>query len=144
MTFYVVIGIIPTLLGIYGNFNTVFNHSRHSLAHCLEGLLPMALCTVFMWSSLAFSNIAWTKPIYFFAPMSFYFSLNCSRVIIATVTKQEYTVFKDFHLTIPIILSTIAIPVNHAYGEVVPEEKLFAGAILLNMFVYFWYITHVI
>jgi hypothetical protein len=143
MTFYIILGIIPTLLAIHGNIKTVFRSSKHSTMHCFEGLLPMALCSMFLWSSLSFSEIAWTKPIFALAPIFFYFSLNCSRCIIATVTKQEYSVFIDFHLTLPIICCIIIIPANQAF-DLIKEEQLFAGFIIVNIMAYFWYITIVI
>ena len=143
LTIYMCIGVLPTILGIIGNFKVVFAESKHSSIHCLEGLLPIAICSLFLYTSLCFSDIAWTKPIYTFVPMSMYFSLNCSRVIISTVTKQEFSVFIDFHLSIPILLSILAVPINQTF-ERFPEESLFSAIIATNILVYFWYITNVI
>lgn len=140
---YVAFGVIPTILGIMGNFTTVFTNSKHSTMHCLEGLLPIVICAMFLWTSLSFSEIAWTKPIFIMVPMTFYFGLNSSRCIIATVTKQEFSIFKDFHLSLPILCGIIAIPANQAFGWI-KEEQLFAGLIVVNMIAYFWYITNVI
>lgn len=143
LTVYMMIAVIPAILAVWGNFKVVFAESQHSTMHCLEGLLPIAICSVFLWSSLCFSQIAWTKPIYAFLPMSMYFSLNCSRVIIATVTKKEFSIFIDFHLSVPILLSTLSVPSNHAF-KVLKEEHLFTGIIVSNIFVYLWYINIVI
>ena len=72
-----------------------------------------------------------------------YFSLNCSRVIIATVTKKEYSIFIDFHLSVPILGSILSIPLNSAFG-VLSEHTLFSILVVSNMFIYAWYIGHVI
>ena len=60
LTVYMMLAVVPTFLGIIGNFKVVFAESKHSRLHCLEGLLPLVICTVFLWTSLSFSNIAWT------------------------------------------------------------------------------------
>ena len=139
----VTLGILPISLGLINNLTTVLGGSKHTTLHCFEGLIPIFLSILFIISSHSFSIIAWEKPIYVFGSMSFFFSLNCSRIIIATVTKKRYSVFKNFHLTLPMLLGIFAFPLN-AMGMDMPEEALCLGLIFANGFVYFWYIVSVI
>jgi hypothetical protein len=143
LNFMICIGTIPTSCGMIMNIHTVLSKSKHSITHCLEGLLPIALCVLYMVSAHSFSVIAWEKPIFVFTSMTFFYSLNASRVIIATVTKKKFSIFNDFHLTMPIILGTLAFPLN-AMGLDIKEETLCYGLILLNGIAYFWYIVNVI
>ena len=141
--FMICFGTIPIACGMVMNVYEVLSKSKHSLFHCLEGLLPIVLCTIYMISAHTFSVIAWEKPIYIFGSMSFFYSLNASRVIIATVTKKKFSIFIDFHLSLPIILGIILFPLN-AMALDLKEETLCIGLILLNGFTYFWYIVNVI
>jgi len=94
-----------------------------------------------MASAHTFSMIAWEKPIFVFLPLTFFFSLNASRVIIATVTKKKYSIFHDFHLTLPLIIGILAFPLN-AMGLDIKEEVICALLILMNGFAYFWYVVN--
>ena len=47
--------------------------------HCIEGLFPIMICTMNLWTSLAFTSTAWTKPILMYAPIMFYFSMFSSK-----------------------------------------------------------------
>lgn len=137
------IGVIPPLCGEIAHIWTVLTQSKHSVSHCLEGLLPVVLSVLYMTSAHIFSVVAWEKPIYVFMSLTFFFSLNASRMIIATVTKKRFSIFNDFHLTIPIILGILAFPIN-AMGLDIQEEILCSVLILLTGFTYFWYIVNVI
>ena len=136
-------GTIPCVLGVFANLQTVLTQSKHNIIHCLEGLLPLIVCLVYTLSCLRFTVVAWTKPIYFFGAMSFFYSLNCSRVIIATVTKQKYSILRDFHLTVPILAGIVVLPVN-ALSLGIKEEHLYMAITASSIGMYFWYICNVI
>ena len=80
-------GLMLCFYGIFNNIVLVMQKSKHDFIHCIEGLLPLIICTVYVQAGFSFTEIGWNEPIYIFAPMSCFFSLSCSRMIIATVTK---------------------------------------------------------
>jgi hypothetical protein len=54
--------------------------------------------------------------------------------------KVEFSIFDDFHLTVPILISTIAYPMNWVYWK--QDEKLLSQLLLLmNLMMYFWYVV---
>ena len=110
--FAIMSGTFPIACGMINNIVTVLSQSKHSVSHCLEGLLPIVICTLYMVSAHTFSVIAWEKPIFVFTSMAFFYSLNASRVIISTVTKKKFSIFIDFHLTLPIVIGILAFPLN--------------------------------
>jgi hypothetical protein len=137
------IAILPLGKGILSNLISVISQSKHSLFHCMEGLLPLVLCVMYMWTSLCFSEVAWTKPMLMLGPMVFFFSLCSSRMIVATVTKTPFSVLLDLHLSLIHMLSIPSIVANHAL-HLVDEHTFYIGILVANMVVYFWFVYNVI
>ena len=83
----VMIGCIPTSLGILLNIYTVLTQTKHSTLHALEGLLPLAIINLYMGICFFYTDEAWKYPSLVIFSFGSFFCLNASRVIIATVTK---------------------------------------------------------
>ena len=88
----------------------------------LEGLIPFIIYMNFYIIALLFSNIAFEEPIWVFSIMSSYFVLSSTKTIICNLVKVDFSIFDDFHLTVPILVSTIAYPLNSVYLK--QDEKL--------------------
>ena len=138
LTCFTYFAFILTGLGIRGNLKVGFLGSKYSFSHCVETLLPLILIAVFLWSSLTFTSMAWTHPIVILLPIGFFFSLNCSRMIIATVTKQRYHFFENLHLSLPFIFSITCLPFSSN------ESLAYLSINISCALIYFWYILSVI
>ena len=73
-----------------------------------------------------------------------FFCLCASRIIIATVAKQKFHTFDDFHLSIPILLSTAIFPINKLVGLGLNEDIVLGLLLFYAYFNYFWYIFNAI
>jgi hypothetical protein len=124
--------------GIRGNLKLGLMSSKHSFSHCISTLLPLLIIAIFFWSSLTYTQMAWTHPIVILAPMGFFFGLNCSRLIIGTVTKTQFRFFEDMHLIVPMLVSIVLFPIG------MNELIVYAIVNIGNAAIYFWYITCVI
>lgn len=134
---WVGIGTSLCWIGLFFNITTVMKVAKFWDA--LEGLVPWIICINFYISCLAFSDIAVSEPIWCVGIMTTYFCLGATKIIICNLVKVKFSIFDDFHLTLPILIATILYPLNWMYLRY--DEKLMTQALLaLNLFIYFWYI----
>ena len=87
----------------------------------MNGLIPFVIYMNFYIVALKFSNIGIDEPIWVIAIMSSYFCLSVTKIIICNLVKVEFSIFDDFHLSVPILVSTIAYPMNWVYWK--QDEK---------------------
>jgi hypothetical protein len=91
----VCMGCIPIIIGFFLNIISTLFKSKHTILHSLEGLLPVVLLFSGMHSIFACSKLSWIKPVLPLILISPYFCLTSIRLIISTVTKQKFSIFKD-------------------------------------------------
>lgn len=115
-SWFIMIGCIPTCLGIVLNILNVLRTTKHSSLHALEGLLPLGIIVLYIYSCFAFTSYAWEAPSIVIFSMAPFFCLNASRVIISTVTKQKFSILEHFHLSAPIITGLVLLPVHNSFG----------------------------
>jgi len=89
-----------------------------------------------------FSPISWQYPVYVIFSAHPYFCTQNSRLIIATVTKQRFSLFDDIHLSYATVLSMLALVINNRLDFPIDESKMFAMILLGNLATYFWYILN--
>jgi hypothetical protein len=65
-------------------------------------------------------------------------------MIIATVTKQKFTIFKDFQLTYGILGGILAFPLNRCLDINLNDKNLCKILIGVNFFIYCHYIFNTI
>ena len=73
-------------------------------------------------------------------------------MIIATVTKQRFSILQDLHLTVPFLLSLALLPINHYFSANDQQEEarymremtILILSFLGNLSVYMLYISNVI
>lgn len=105
-----------SILGWFGFLTTLITIFKIcKLKTALEGLLPLVIFTNFFLVAIYFSNIALQEPIWVIMIMSSYFGLSTTKIIICNLVKVEFSIFDDFHLTVPILISTVAYPLNWIY-----------------------------
>ena len=102
-------------MGQYFNIVTVFGNYKFWIA--FEGILPWMICITFYVSGLAFSNIAMNEPVWCIATMSAYYCMCCSKIIICNLTKVNFSIFDDFHLSVPILVATASYPLNWMFWK---------------------------
>jgi len=125
-------------LGFLFNVTTVMKISKFWPA--LEGLIPWIICVNFYLSCLTFSDIAISEPIWCVGVLTAYFCLSASKIIMCNLVKVSFSIFDDFHLSVPILISTFAYPLNWMYLK--QDEKLMTQVLLgVNLFMYLWYIV---
>lgn len=87
-----------------------------------------------------YSPISWEYPVYVIFSVHPFFCTQNSRLIIATVTKQRYSLFDDIHLSYAMILSMLALVVNNHLDFPINEANMFTMILLGGLATYFWYI----
>ena len=74
-----------------------------------------------------------------------FFSLCCTRIIIASVSKTTFNLFEHFHLSIPMLISIFIFPLNYYTGLIkIPEFYLYIILILAGLWSYFDYTINTI
>jgi hypothetical protein len=87
----VLAGMVPLVFGICLNVITVSNFSKKSFLYTYEGLAPMILILISLWSITTFAETFYEQPALMIFAIGPFYSLSCSRIIIATVTKMRFT-----------------------------------------------------
>ena len=128
--------------GIAHNVITIFSAGKHPPMHCFQGFYPIITVIFYFILSWSTSEVAWRMPALVIFAIGPYFTLNASRLIIATVTKQKFIVLEDLHLSLPTFVGLSLLILNKQLG--MNEIIIFLGMLIGNFFMYFWYIVHVI
>ena len=140
----VVITCIPLLLAIIDQIGNVIKKSKHSTYHIMAGLWPIIIMTTFVLSAFTFSTEAWNSPALVIFTAGPFFCLCCTRIIIASVSKTQFSLTYDKHLTIPILLATIIFPLNSLYLGIQNEFAIYMVMIGLGLVAYFQYTINTI
>lgn len=138
------IGMVPIFYGILSNFVMVYKKSKYPVWHQLEGLLPCVLVAVAIKSVSTYSVTFEYQPALMIFLIGPFFSLCCSRLIIATVTKMNFSLFNDFHLSAGFFMIILAFPLNRLMDLNIDENLIYYGLMVINYSLYFWYIVNVI
>jgi hypothetical protein len=136
------IGCFPIILGIILNTITVLSTTKHTSLHAIEGLLPMLIIYLYIFLAFKFTDFAWEAPSLVIFSFGSFYCLNASRVIIATVTKSEFSLFKDIHLSLPILMGIVIIPANQILNLGLREDGLIMGVLGGGMVMYAHYIIN--
>jgi len=104
--FYIVLGSLFTI-------RSGFVKSKKPLFERIEGLIPPFLVIFYIFVAFTYTSVAWNAPSVVLFVAGIYFCLSVTKMIIATVTKQRYTVFDDIHLSAPFVMAIVALPLNH-------------------------------
>jgi len=103
--FYIVLGSLYTI-------RSGFLKSKKPLYEVIEGLIPPFLMILYIFVAFAYTSMAWSAPSVVLFVAGTYFCLSVTKMIISTVTKQRCTIFDDLHLSVPFLISIIALPAN--------------------------------
>ena len=109
----------------------------------MAGLVPLAFIAAGMVSCFSYSSEAWTSPALVIFLIGPFFSLCCTRIIIASVSKTPFDMFEHFHLSMPMVISIMIFPLN-AHFHFASEFTLYICLILMGLCSYFWYTLHAI
>ena len=114
-----VLGIsISLIYGICVFIKTVISEStKHSFFHQMSGLWPLVLINTFLYTSYYYSSVAKFCPAMVIFAVGPFFTLCASRLIISSVSKTDFSLLNNFHLSAPFFVA-IAIPVfydNNSY-----------------------------
>lgn len=144
VNFVILVGIGPMLAGFYKSYKAAKLCGKRNATDFQIFLeyLPMMVCYVYIATCFTFSPISWKYPVYVIFSVHPFFCTQNSRLIIATVTKQEYSLFDDFHLTYAMVLSILALVINNHLNFPVEESNMFTIILLGGLATYFWYILH--
>jgi hypothetical protein len=102
----------------------------------------MMVTYAYIATCFTFSPISWQYPVYVIFSAHPYFCTQNSRLIIATVTKQRYSLFDDIHLSYAMVLSILALVINNHLDFPIEESNMFTMILLGGLATYFWYILH--
>jgi hypothetical protein len=125
------------VLAIIDQIANVLRKSKHSTYHIMGGLWPIIIMTTFVFSAFTFSNEAWRSPALVIFTVGPFFCLCCTRIIIASVSKTQFSLTYDKHLTIPIFLSTVIFPINFMFLGIKNEFAIYIILIGLGLITYF-------
>lgn len=104
--FYIVLGSLYTI-------KSGFVKSKKPLLEIIEGLIPPTLMIFYIFIAFSYTTMAWNAPSVVLFVAGIYFCLSVTKMIIATVTKQRCSIFDDLHLSVPFIISILALPLNY-------------------------------
>lgn len=127
---------VPIYFTIYENISTVLKKSHHTKWHQVAGLWPIVVMSVFLASAFTFSSEAWSSPALVIFTVGSFFCLCCTRIIICSVSKTEFSLLHEMHLTVPFLLSTAFIPINTLYLGY-DEFSMYVVFIVLGLVIYF-------
>jgi hypothetical protein len=96
--FCIYIGSIPLILSPFLGFKEAASKTKHSLLHMIQGLLPLIITDFYILFVFFYTNLAWKNPAYVIFIGGTYFVLQITILIISTVSKTNFSIFKDFHL----------------------------------------------
>ena len=132
---------LSSILGWFGFLTCLVNISKICrFQTAIEGILPLIIFTNFYCVALYFSNIALQEPIWVIMIASAFFCLSTTKIIICNLVKVDFSIFDDFHLCLPILISTFAYPLNWMYWR--QDEKMLTQILLvMNLSMYFWYVV---
>ena len=125
------------------NIRCVVVNTKHTIGHVFEGLLPLPVMALSMAAQLKFSKEAWSSPTLLVFTIGPFFTLCCTRVIIASVSKTRLQLFENLHLSIPILLSIVVFPINKQLLHL-NERSIYTFLIAYAMFNSMWYTVHAI
>ena len=74
---------------------------KHTLVHQLSGLWPIIMIYLFMYTSYNYSSIAVFYPALVIFAVGPFFTLCSARLILASVSKTEFSLLDNIHLTVP-------------------------------------------
>jgi hypothetical protein len=138
----IIFGTVPVILGVFFNVFTVLTKSKTSVFRSLEGMLPIGFVIGYVAVCFQFTESAWSQASLVVFSMSPFYCLSASRLIIATVTKQHFSMLEDFHLSAPMVLGTGLLWANGQWGWGLSESGLMVGVLVGNSVTYFWFILH--
>ena len=132
---------LSSILGWFGFLTCLVNISKICrFQTAVEGILPLIIFANFYCVALYFSNIALQEPIWVIMIASAFFCLSTTKIIICNLVKVDFSIFDDFHLCLPILISTFAYPLNWMYWR--QDEKMLTQILLvMNLSMYFWYVV---
>jgi hypothetical protein len=122
----------------------VITKSKHSYYHQIEGLLPNTVLLMYYYLLYNYSDALWTHPALSLIAIGPFFTGSCARLIVSTVSKARFSLFDEFHLSLPTVLSLVIFPANKIYGLGINELYIYGVLIFLNTFMYFLYVMNAI
>lgn len=128
---------------IIANIICVMQNSHKPVSHRLSGLLPVLVIFLYMFSALSFSTEAWRSPALLIFSSGPFFSLCSSRLIIGSVSKTPFYLLHHWHLSLPIWITTVFLPINY-YLLHLNEKSIFLVMIACSVFNSLWYTTNVV
>ena len=106
--------------------------------------MPNAVLLAYYYSLYKYSDMLWTRPALSLITFAPFFCLSISRLIVSTVSKTKFTLFKNIHLSIPIIVSILIFPINKHMNLQLNESYVYAVLIFANFYAYFFFVFNAI
>ena len=120
--FFIYIACTPLILSPFLGFREAALKSKHSTLHMIQGLLPVAVTNFYVIFVFLYTNLAWKNPAYVIFIGGTYFVLQITILIISTVSKTNFSIFKDFHLSWAMVFTIFSLPLLrlHTCGTINP------------------------
>lgn len=131
------------LYTIIDNVTSVLRKSKRSFNYQMTGLLPLLINFLFLFSIFTFTEEAIRCPALVIFTIGPFFTLCASRLIIATVSKTDFSILDDIHLSLPILVSIPLFMLNSWFLGL-NERMLMLAIIAWGMFNSYWYTVIVI
>lgn len=139
-----IIATMTIIWSAYCNITTVYAKSKKPFSEQMSGLLPLIIIAFFLYVCFAFTTEAWEAPALVVFAIGPFFSLSCSRIIIGSVSKTNFSLLEHFHLTLPTLMFIALLPANKVFDLRLNERMLLLGMIAVGLFTYFLYIVNTI
>jgi len=138
------LGTLQPIFGIVESLGVVWSKSKHSVAHRIEGLLPVFLLSLYYVILAVYSDLLWTHPALTQINVAPFFTGTCARLIVSSVAKARFTILDELHLSLPFFASLVVFPLNKHLGLGLDEYNVYMVLIACNFFTYFLYVRNAI
>ena len=134
----------PAIFGILESIVMVLMKSKHSTLHIFEGLAPNLVFIVYYLSLFLYSDLLWTYPALSLLNLAPFFCLATSRLIVSTVAKMKFTLLREIHLSLPMLLTIVIFPLNKHYKLGLNELYVYIALIIMNYYAFFLFVVNAI
>ena len=138
-------------------FEVITKSKKHPLVHQLSGLWPIIMIYAFLYSCFNYSSVAVFCPAMMILAVGPFFALCAARLILASVSKTEFSLLDNMHLTFP-FFCFIFVPYfcdNNEYlnyprdtyihtQEFQTQFNIFKLMIGTGLMVYLWFVVNAI
>lgn len=122
----------------------VLEKSTRSKTHIIQGLGPVFVLFLYQVSVFNFSEYARQNPALIIFMVAPFFTCQCSRLIVNSVSKSDFNFSDHWHLHIPVYLAILTFPLNSILQLGLNDHLIIFVLTALGMFNSYWFTTNTI